>query len=564
MKWGQRIVVGLVGLCLTFLASTVWLYLESNEQQQKIYMSSRSSAWINYQAQIEYLQSLSALQHCASGGKCNVDSILSQLKFLVVRLNSLVELERSAHSPNPNNYDRRLQSFYQLLLARSQVIGAKGMDASMAAAAEEELLPLGTLLQTVLGATVLRPTNGKNSEDLLRLTDASVPFILLIASGVGLMAVLARELRLRGALLREIGALRNSERDLQAGMTELLEALPVPVLVTAADGHVTYANCAAKNLASSANGEADVDALAATIRLNFGPLEGSENSSRDFPAVSGDGSVRHLSVRARDIRLLGRAARVCVISDNTLLRDAELRAMTAGKLAILGELSSAIAHELNQPLAVIKAAAANGKIHAMSGDNAGRLVDKLVRIDEQVERARRIMDNVRKLGRPAQPHWTPFPVSRSLGSALGLVSQQYRLAGVALEIDVDIADSVTVFGDPTLFEIAVLNVLLNARDAFARTDRAEKMPSVKVSARGETGTVRVVIADNAGGIPQYIMPQIFNSFVSSKPPEIGTGLGLSIARRAVEGMRGSIQAENSTEGAVFTIHLPVLVQEAAA
>ena len=80
--------------------------------------------------------------------------------------------------------------------------------------------------------------------------------------------------------------------------------------------------------------------------------------------------------------------------------------------------------------------------------------------------AQRIIDNVRKLGRPVQANWAPFPVMSSLGSALGLVSQQYRLSGVSLEIEVDAGEEVTVMGDPTLFEIAVLNILLNALEAF--------------------------------------------------------------------------------------------------
>src|SRR5690606_2737683 len=123
---------------------------------------------------------------------------------------------------------------------------------------------------------------------------------------------------------------------------------------------------------------------------------------REIPFRYSDGSFRHLLITATSFRLSEQHVRVYVIADNTLVRGAELRAMTVGKLAILGELSSAIAHELNQPLAVIKAAAANGRLRAASLEGGKPVVDKFDRIDEQIERARRIISNVRKLGQPRE------------------------------------------------------------------------------------------------------------------------------------------------------------------
>lgn len=550
-----------MALCLTFLASTVWLYVASNEQKERIYLSSRSSIWVNYQTQIEYLKTLSALQYCTARPDCRTGEVVAQLRYLAIRLRSLTDLdplqyERSSHGA-------QLLRFQRILLGRADAI-IRSSSALDPVALEQEILPLGSVLQTMLSAAVARPTDGGSTDDPLRGADASVPFFLLVVSGIGLMAVLAYQLRQSGGLLREISALREAERQSQAGTVALLEALPIPVLVIADGDRVKYANRSAENLTGGLCGPDEIGRFATIVSQHFGSLAITESASRDFPVGNDDGSVRHLSVRAKGMRLLGEDVRICVISDNTLLRDAEFRAMTAGKLAVLGELSSAIAHELNQPLAVIKAAAANGRMRAQAIDGAERLIDKFVRIDEQIERARRIIDNVRKLGRPAQAHWTPFSVARSLGSSLGLVGQQYRLSGVALEIDVDVDNGIMVFGDPTLFEIAVLNVLMNAREAFARASAGVTPQAVRLSARMEADGIRIVISDNAGGIPTSILPQIFNSFVSSKPAETGTGLGLSIARRAIEEMNGTINAENGLEGAVFTIWLPTLAQKEAA
>lgn len=556
----------LVTLCAAFLVSTVWLYLANDTRQRQIYLSSSSSAWISHQAQVEQNSLQSMLGSCATDAGCRSVDVARQLDQLASRIELMVSAESAGRIVGMAPYASQLEHFAQLARRHSSNINSSAqswVDAEELAELVQDMNPLAEVIQAALSEAVVQSADDMVSEALPQRLDASVAFILLILSGAGLLAFLALELRQRNGLLQEVNTLRDAERESQGGTVELLEALPVPVLVMAQDRTVRYANHAAKALAAPPRGVEEVAALAATIQQNFGSFDGEGSASRDFPLFFADGSLRYLSVAASGIRLLGESASVYVISDNTMLRDAELRALTAGKLAILGELSSAITHELNQPLAVIKAAAANGKMYAAGLPNAQKVVDKLVRIDEQTDRAKRIIDNVRRLARPNQAH-TPFLVSRSLGTTLALVSQQYRLSGVSLEIDIDVADEVTIVGNPTLFEIAILNILLNAREAFNRAEASAVPPTVWIRVRAEAGLVVIVIFDNAGGIPQHILPRVFESFVSSKTAESGTGLGLSIARRAVEGMQGTIRAENAASGAVFSISLPTLVEEAAA
>lgn len=535
MSWSRYLVVALVVLCATFLVSTMSLYFADDAQKRQISLSTSASAWVSHQANLARKDLVVLHSMCAGIPECARSGITANLEVLVSQVDLLTQAKASSCAPYVGN----CLSNFRLGLT------AEGRPA----------------LDTVRLETPRIASASLHGVSWPLVTDTMMALVLLMLSGGGLLLVLARELSHRSVLLREIRVLQEAERESQISTRSLLAALPVPVVVLACDGRNLFSNQAAESLSLAAFGSADTSALADKLGEHVGPLGPGQSTTHDFPLYQRDGVIRHLSVATNGIRLLGDSVRIYAIRDNTMLRDAELRAMTASKLSILGELSSAITHELNQPLAVIRAAAANGRVMAESLQDARRVVEKFVRIDEQVERARKIIDNVRKLARPSQPNDAPFAVSRAIGSALGLVSQQYRLSNVSLDIDVSIDDEIAVVGNATLFEIAILNILLNAREAFIGS-AANEPPAVKITVHAEAGTVAITISDNAGGIPAHILPRVFESFVSSKSAETGTGLGLSIARRAIEGMSGRIQAENGPSGAIFTIRLPVLVQKA--
>ena len=536
MKWNPYTIVALAVLCATFLVSTVSLYFANEAQQRQIHLSTSASLWVGYQTRLAgtELQVLRSL--CAAISECSNSGLTDSLDLLSSQIDLLTRGYAQACAPELSDCLVALRDYLQA----SRVHSPFGIGPGEATANGVRSASLGVPLPLV--------------------PDTLTAFALLVLSGAGLLLVLARELSHRTVLLREIRQLQEAERESQINTRSLLATLPVPVVVLSCDGRSLFSNRAAESLSLAAFGTADTSALARRIGEHVGPLGPGQSSTHDFPLFQRDGVIRHLSVASNGIRLLGNSVRIYAIRDDTMVRDAELRAMTAGKLSILGELSSAITHELNQPLAVIRAAAANGRVMAENLQEARKVVDKFVRIDEQVERARKIIDNVRKLARPSQSSDAPFGVSRAIGSVLGLVSQQYRLSNVSLEIDVGIDDEAEVVGNATLFEIAILNILLNAREAFVGSVTNEP-PAVSIKVREQDGKVTIVIADNAGGIPEQILPRIFESFVSSKAADTGTGLGLSIARRAIEGMRGRIQAENGPSGAIFTISLPAIVQE---
>jgi len=185
---------------------------------------------------------------------------------------------------------------------------------------------------------------------------------------------------------------------------------------------------------------------------------------------------------------------------------------------------------------------------------------KLDRIDEQVERAKRIIEQVRRFSRPHAPDTATFNVARAVELACGFVIEQYRAAGITLMIETGRADDASVEGNQTLFEQALVNVLVNARDAFSSPvpGRTGGEDRVRVEVRAEEKQVVIEIADNAGGIRPDVLDRIFLPFVTTKSEDAGTGLGLSIARTSIANMGGSIDARNIGDGATFRITLPRL------
>jgi C4-dicarboxylate-specific signal transduction histidine kinase len=269
-----------------------------------------------------------------------------------------------------------------------------------------------------------------------------------------------------------------------------------------------------------------------------------------------DGSILALRGSCRPVVWEGRSQGMTALADTTQLRDAEYQILQVAKLSTLGEMASAIAHEINQPLAVIRMAAANARRLLSNGEEAA-LLAKLERIDEQVERAKRIIDQVRRYGRKPSLRSERFVLPRAIDLAISFVAEQYRMADIRLVLDIDLPDGLIVEGEQTLFEQVIVNLLLNARDAYESEDVANGRRMVTIQAVTDGIKIRITLTDSAGGIRKDIMNNLFEPFTTTKPDDKGTGLGLSLSRNIVRKMNGEIGVENIEDGARFVIVLPV-------
>jgi len=251
--------------------------------------------------------------------------------------------------------------------------------------------------------------------------------------------------------------------------------------------------------------------------------------------------------------------------DDTARRNAETALFEASKLSKLGEMAAAMAHELNQPLAVIRMAAENAieelELEPIAEETMSEFLrSKLKRIADQTDRASKVISQLRAHARKGDDHPSPFDVPEAVQSALDLVSEQLKLDGV--QIAVSSEECPPTIGHRSRFEQVVINLMTNARDAIKMVPAAEreKQPGkieLRIGPSADRKRLHLTVHDNGPGIPQHALERLFEPFFTTKPKGQGTGLGLSICHGIVAEMAGSLSARNHAEGgAVFEIDLP--------
>jgi C4-dicarboxylate-specific signal transduction histidine kinase len=257
----------------------------------------------------------------------------------------------------------------------------------------------------------------------------------------------------------------------------------------------------------------------------------------------------------------GRGATLCVLSDVTeerrareLLAKHRDAAHRTARLIALGEFASAIAHELNQPLAAIATYNHSCMRMLQSGNpDSGELQQAMHICRDQAKRAGKIIQRLRELLRPPGPAFTEQNLNELVGAVLRLAEPEAHDAGISFERRLDGAPPV-VRADRLLIEQAALNLVRNAVEAVQALseDRRRITVATRVEADG-SGTL--LVADLGDGVPDEARERLFDPFVTTKPG--GLGLGLSICRSVVEAHGGAIRHQrNGERGAVFAFTLP--------
>ena len=236
------------------------------------------------------------------------------------------------------------------------------------------------------------------------------------------------------------------------------------------------------------------------------------------------------------------------------LRDKQEQLVQAGKLATLGELTTGVAHELNNPLNNIGLFVGNVIDHVQLGKlDPERVVSDLGKAMEQVRKATEIITHLRTFGRPASVTLERVDVDEVIERSLSLVQEQLRLRGIEVSFDL-CRDELVVVGNSIQLEQVFINLLTNSRDALA----ASATKKIHIASSRDGDTVRITVADSGGGIPPEIEQRIFDPFFTTKEVGAGTGLGLSITYSIVKEHGGQIAVEGrSRHGALFTIELPL-------
>ena len=245
----------------------------------------------------------------------------------------------------------------------------------------------------------------------------------------------------------------------------------------------------------------------------------------------------------------------------------------ASKLAMLGTLAAGMAHEMSQPLNIIRIWAENALSRLRDGALEPARLDKvLTLIADQTERMGRIIDHMRTFSRRDVGGTQPFDPGHSVLSAVDLVRNQFALENITVSADVP-RDLCVARGRPLQLEQVILNLLSNARDAIAERRAAGDDEAGRIAVRmhcepgGHTATITVT--DDGGGIDPELLPRIFDPFFTTKEVGKGSGLGLSIGYGIIDAMSGRMEAANvgradgegeaggGARGVRFTITLPV-------
>jgi two-component system C4-dicarboxylate transport sensor histidine kinase DctB len=240
------------------------------------------------------------------------------------------------------------------------------------------------------------------------------------------------------------------------------------------------------------------------------------------------------------------------------LRATQNELVQAGKLAALGQMSAALAHEINQPLAAIRTFMASTKVFAQRG-NLAQVVSNLDLITNLAERMAGITGHLKTFARKSEPgHPEPVLIDHAVNGTQFLLESQIKAAAVRIEKDV--ALNLWLLGHAVQLEQVILNLVRNALDAVAGRDDAR----IRITTRASANTVFISVADNGQGILLSQIDQIFDPFFTTKALGKGLGLGLSISYGIVQDFGGQIHARNLPEGgAELTVELPRHLPESA-
>ncbi|WP_211473850.1 sensor histidine kinase [Collimonas humicola] len=235
-----------------------------------------------------------------------------------------------------------------------------------------------------------------------------------------------------------------------------------------------------------------------------------------------------------------------------LLRSTQNKLIQAGKLAMLGQMAAGIAHELNQPLAAIRAFADNA-ITFLAREQRDKAAENLGHISNASARMGKIVGQLNGFSRKSHEAVAAIDLSKSIEAAALLLGNEFQIHGTELRID--IRDQAQVVGDSVRTEQVLINLLRNALDAV--DNAGQKIVSLVLER--DAGEAVIRIRDSGPGIPAQVALHLFEPFFTTKPSGKGLGLGLAISSSIVQAMNGRLAANNHSEGgAEFVLRMPLL------
>jgi C4-dicarboxylate-specific signal transduction histidine kinase len=285
-------------------------------------------------------------------------------------------------------------------------------------------------------------------------------------------------------------------------------------------------------------------------------LDGEQKRAKDSLRQARDELDARVQERTAELKHINEQLQA-EIAERKMAEDglarAQLEAAHASRLALVGELSASIAHELNQPLGAILSNSDAGELLL---ESAGPQLDDIRQILADIRRddlrASEVIKHLRALLRKGEVELQPRDLNEVGADALRLVDGESRRRGIELETELS-AVLPAVRGDKTQLQQVLLNLVLNGMEAMAESSAKRRLTVQTASDPNEEA--EVVVTDTGPGISPDRLPRLFDAFFTTK--DYGMGLGLSIARSIIESHGGRIWAEINTDGgAAFRFTLP--------
>jgi len=282
----------------------------------------------------------------------------------------------------------------------------------------------------------------------------------------------------------------------------------------------------------------------------------------DVPFRHKGGKTVHCNVSLMDLinRDSQRVGTVGICQDITRWKRLQEDLVQVDRLAEIGRIAAGVAHEINNPVAVIREAAAwAGEVVAdakgLVADDRQELEEVMERIGAQTERCGNITHKLLGFARESRPSKSEFDIHELLKETISFLAPQ--LKHTIIKIDLAFAEGPLLMNsDPRLLEQVFVNLIGNAIHALLEKGGDDKRIALRTVRKDSE--VEISVEDNAGGIPQEHQTKIFELFYTTKPPGKGTGLGLPISQNVVRSLGGEITFESKVGvGTTFRVRIPM-------
>lgn len=355
------------------------------------------------------------------------------------------------------------------------------------------------------------------------------------------------------SLMDSLAATANAERNVRL----VMEAVPDAIIVLDPEGRTLDMNSAARALLSDESAATDSSLFdwldpnaVVTMRENLEAALRGEVRSFEVPSRRRGGGRGTSSVLYAPVWEDTRVSRVlALVRDVTDQRRTEAQLQQAEKLAAIGQLVSGVAHEINNPAAIISGFAQTMLLDDLKAEHR----DMAKTIHDEATRIGRITQNLLAFARAGGKERALIDLNDIIRRTFALRSYHLSTLNIAVTLDLDASDP-KIWANASEVQQLLLNIVINAEQALVSVDPPRAITIRSIAGEHE---VRLEIADNGPGIPPEIRGRIFDPFFTTKPEGVGTGLGLSICYGIARDHGGRIALESDPgPGARFVIDLP--------